>query len=75
MTKRQLVKSITSQVYKKYPEFEGVKPNVQENQIQQETYTFTFKTSIKTEDGKKIPRRVKVDVDLSGNILKIIESK
>lgn len=73
--KRHIVESVTSQILKKYPELKGVKPRVHENPIRQDTFTFTFKTDLKTDNGKKISRRIKVEADSSGNILKIVESK
>ncbi|MGD2155282.1 MAG: hypothetical protein PVG14_14840 [Anaerolineales bacterium] len=83
-----LIKSINKKVSKKFPEMLGVKPKVhkrpfseakssQQNTRFEEKLTFliTYRNTVKSSNGNKIPRWVRVVVDQNGKIIKITTSK
>jgi len=81
----KVLKSVTSQVYKRFPEFAGCKPKVRQRNSAQpksasnsSTYLLTFQSSarVTTSSGsKQIPRWVRVVVSDKGKILKVTTSR
>jgi hypothetical protein len=70
------IKSISSQVYRSFPELNGVQPEVKAAPSgSQGGYTLVYQTRVKTSTGKSILRRVKVVSSSEGQILKITSSK
>jgi hypothetical protein len=79
MDDRQL-KSISSQVSRKFPEVSGVKPNVKRQSSSKtksspSTYLITYRGKSKAADGKSITRIVRVTANDSGKIIKISTSR
>jgi hypothetical protein len=76
------LKSISSQVYRRFPEVEGSQPKVQTQAVPQAksahvttTYLIIYRGSAKTQDGKLISRTVRVVANTQGKILKITTSR
>ena len=79
MDDRQL-KSISSQVSRKFPEVAGAKPQVKRQSNQKTksspaTYLITYRGKSKTADGKSITRIVRVTANESGKIIKMSTSR
>lgn len=79
MNDRQL-KSISSQVSRKFPEVSGARPSVKrqtksKSKSSPMTYLITYRGKSKAADGKSIPRIVRVTANDSGKILKISTSR
>jgi anionic cell wall polymer biosynthesis LytR-Cps2A-Psr (LCP) family protein len=77
-----MIKSVTNQIHKKYPEFAGVAPKVRRqampkgNESASSTlYLFTFNVSAHAADNVTIPRSVRVTVNDKGKIIKITTSR
>lgn len=77
-----IIKSVTNQIYKKYPEFAGVAPKVRRqvipkgsNAVNQSIFLFTFNTTAHTDDHVVIPRSIRVTVNEKGKIIKITSSR
>lgn len=78
----KLVKSISTQIYRRFPEMFGVQPKVRlqippQGKSTQSipNYLFTYSSQAKVQDGKTIKRWVRVVVNEQGKILKITTSK
>ena len=78
----KLIKTISNQVYKRFPELSGSRPQVRrQNQPgarsapASPTYLLIYKGSAKTANGKSIPRPVRVTANTQGKILKITTSR
>jgi hypothetical protein len=76
------LKSISSQVYLRFPEVQGSQPKVQTQAVPQTkpapvstTYLIIYRGSAKTQDGKLISRTVRVVANAQGKILKITTSR
>jgi hypothetical protein len=79
MDDRQL-KTISSQVSRKFPEVAGVKPRVKRQSSQKSksspaTYLLTYRGKAKTADGKSITRIVRVTASDTGKIIKMSTSR
>lgn len=77
-----IIKSVTNQIHKKFPEFAGVAPRVRRqslpkgsNTAYQSIFLFTFNTSVHADDHVVIPRSLKVTVNEKGKIIKITSSR
>lgn len=78
MDKDWIIRAVSEHVYRKFPEFAGVKPSFKWSPHAQGnpmSCTLTFQTTVQTANGKKMPRRVKVTADAEGKILKVTSSK
>jgi hypothetical protein len=73
----RLVKSISSRVYRQFPEVKGVKPKVRLQSGSGDTskYLLTFQGEVLTSTGKAMPRLVRVVASGGGDILKITTSR
>jgi hypothetical protein len=80
------IESISNQVYRRFPEFTGVKPNVRKQpkpkseglskiSPDSENYLLTYKKDAKGPGGQIIPRCVRVVATPKGKIVKITTSK
>ncbi len=76
----KIIKTITNQVSRKFPETLGVKPNIKKRAHSksvsvEETYLLVYKGEGKNPSGKIIPRNVRVVVNGKGKIIKMTTSK
>lgn len=78
----KLIKSISSQVYQRFPELAGHQPKVirqpssKAKSLSVSTkYLLTYKGSVQAQNGTRIPRLVRVTADSNGKILKISTSR
>jgi hypothetical protein len=69
---RQLISSICTQVYRKFPETNGSQPKVTARPDDQ--FLLVFKAVATTADGRSLPRTVRVVADSKGKILKMTTS-
>lgn len=79
MDDRQL-KTISSQVSRKFPEVAGAKPRVKRQSSEKSksspaTYLLTYRGKAKTADGKSITRIVRVTASDTGKIIKMSTSR
>ncbi len=65
--------NVCTSVYHQFPEVKGVSPQVKS--LPGEKYQLVFHAKAQTEDGKSIPRTVRVVADAEGRILKISTSR
>lgn len=76
--KIETVQEISKQVYRRFPEFKGIKPKVRSQQTAQttrHTYLLTYATRAKLAEDKFLERWVRVVADEAGKIIKISTSK
>jgi hypothetical protein len=78
----EIIKSISQQIYRRFPEVSGSRPKVRKQTAPQakslETepnYLLTYQGSVVTPDGKEIPRLVRVVVNSQGKIVKVTTSR
>ena len=78
----KFIKSISNQVYRRFPELDGSAPKVQLQSVPQAKsisssakYLLTYRGKAKSPDGKTIHRLVRVIADAKGKILKITTSR
>ena len=75
------IKTISTQVYRKFPELAGVQPKVRQQQAKSApidadpTYVLTYNTKVEVRDGVSLTRLVRVVATPQGSILKITTSK
>lgn len=74
------LKSISSQVSRKFPEVAGARPQVKRQSNQKSksspaTYLITYKGKAKTADGRSITRIVRVTASDGGKIIKMSTSR
>lgn len=69
--------TVCSQIYRRFPEVDGVKPRVQVQSTTQDgaIHLLIFKGKGTTADGKPIPRIVRATVDDHGKIIKVTTSR
>lgn len=75
-----ILKRISTQVYKQFPELEGIRPKVQSQSMpkamgEQMNYLIIYKGIVKTTAGKSVQRIVRVVVTSQGKILKMTTSR
>jgi hypothetical protein len=70
---RKLIDSISKDIFRKYPEVNGIQPEVRAQG--QSLHLLIFKGKAKTEDGHSITRTVRVVVDENGKIVKTTTSR
>ncbi len=74
------LKHVSSLVYRQFPEMNGVQPKLRlqkapENIKSSPTYLLTFQTKVALQNGKSMPRYVRVVLNPQGDILKITTSR
>jgi len=69
------IKSISTHVYRKFPEMKGIKPKVRLQSTGGSKYLLTFQTVVELALGRSMPRWVRVVASDDGEILKITTSK
>lgn len=65
--------AVCASVYRQFPEVKGVTPQVKA--LPADKYQLIFHGKAKTEDGKTLPRTVRVVSDENGKILKLTTSR
>lgn len=78
--KSSAIQMVSKEVYRRFPDFAGVKPKVQAQESNagafvEKTYLLTFHHNAHLDSNKVLPRWVRVVVDESGKILKISTSR
>jgi hypothetical protein len=78
----KLIKAISNQIYRRFPEVSGSRPKITARPDSQAksmpntaTYLLTYRGTAKAPDGKLILRVVRVIVNEQGRILKMTTSK
>ncbi len=76
----QILKGISVQVYKQFPELEGTKPKVQlqtssKSSTDQKNYLLIYRGTVKTFDGRSLQRIVRIVATAQGKILKMTTSR
>ncbi len=78
----KFIKSISNQVYRRFPDLEGSKPRVRLQSAPQaksvptpQKYLLTYRGEAKSPNGNTIHRLVRVIADTKGKILKITTSR
>ena len=76
----KILKNISMQVYRHFPELEGANPKVQpqtmsKSLIEQKNYLIIYRGTIKTSEGKSMQRIVRVVATAQGKILKMTTSR
>jgi hypothetical protein len=76
----KLLKSISSQVYRRFPEVAGCQPKVQPHSGSggdnpNQTFLLIYRGTAKSPTGKSLPRIVRVTANLQGKILKVSTSR
>ncbi len=81
MMDTKTIKTISTQVYRKFPELSGVQPKVRQQQAKSAaaaanpTYVLTYNTRVEVGNGASLTRLVRVVATPEGSILKITTSK
>lgn len=70
---KQVIEKVCSEVYKQYPQYEGIQPEIKTQP--NDTHLLIFQTSGKTFNQKSIQLNIRVLVDERGDILKITSSR
>jgi hypothetical protein len=76
-----LIKSISQDVYRRFPEFAGIHPKVRAQTTQSktsgspQTYLLTYNSRVSLPDHKTLPRWVRVVANEQGKILKVTTSR
>lgn len=76
----QILKGISVQVYKQFPELEGTKPKVQlqtssKSSTDQKNYLIIYRGTVKMFDGRSLQRIVRIVATAQGKILKMTTSR
>lgn len=69
----QALQNICTEVYRRFPEVNGVRPKVRAYSGDQKLYI--FQGNVKTADGHSLPRTVRVVASSDGSIIKITTSR
>ena len=74
------VQMVSKEVYRRFPDFSGVKPKVQtqnppDSTSAGKTYLLTYHQNAKLGSGKVLPRWIRVVADEVGKIIKISTSR
>jgi hypothetical protein len=78
--KSSALSTVRKEVYRRFPEFSGVRPKVQTQRSSSakngdKTYLLTFKTKADLPGNKSMPRWVRIVANENGKILKISTSR
>jgi hypothetical protein len=79
----KIIRDVSKQVYKRFPEVNGVRPTIKKRQGEgkilagdkSSNFLLTFHGTVDVGDGKKMERWVRVVVNIRGNILKMTTSR
>ena len=74
----ELLQKINQQVYRRFPDFKGIKPKVRTQSLPEAAapnYLLTYESQASLENGKTLKRWVRVVADGKGKILKLSTSK
>jgi hypothetical protein len=74
------IQQVNQEIYRKYPEFTGVKPDIQSNAAsktagQNGGYVLTYQVQVATANDRPMTRRLRVSVSAQGKILKVSTSR
>lgn len=72
------VQKVNQEIYRRYPEFSGVRPDVQSagsSGVDKSDYLLTYKVQAVTANDRKITRILRVSVSAKGNIVKVSTSR
>ncbi len=64
---------VCTEVYRQFPEVKGASPKI--TNLPGDKYQLVFRGKVKTEDGKTLPRTVRVVADETGRIVKLSTSR
>ena len=68
--------AICRQVYSRYPAVDGVRPRITRQEDRgREQFLLLFKTTVRTDDGMRLPLTVRAVSDEKGKILKLSTSR
>ena len=77
----KIIKSISAQIYRQFPEMVGVQPKMRSRPSSQTTgskpaptFLLTYTAKVSLNGGKNLPRSVRVVVDANGKVIKISTS-
>jgi hypothetical protein len=70
---KQVIEKVCSEVYKKFPEYEGIQPEIKTQP--NDTHLLIFQTIGEIANQKSIQLRIRVLVDGRGDIVKITSSR
>jgi len=65
--------AVCNEVYRQFPEVKGASPKI--TNLPGDKYQLVFNRKVKTEDGKTLPRTVRVVADETGRIIKLSTSR
>ena len=69
----RLVDSVSQEIYRRFPDFNGVRPKVKKYTDKQ--FLLIFEKKVKLPDGKPLPKVVRVVADDKGRINKVTTSR
>lgn len=72
--KSDAIRSVCQEVYRRFPEFSGVRPRVQESSSRAGLFTLTFQTRASLSEDKILARWVRVVADNQGHITRLTTS-
>ena len=78
MMKTETVQNISKQIYRRFPEFKGIKPKVRSQATPKTgnpTFLLTYAMQARLDENRLLDRWVRVVVDEDGKIIKISTSK
>jgi hypothetical protein len=71
-----IVRNVSLEIYRRFPEFKGVSPKVQKQSASgSPVYLLIFRSQAKLGDGKTLARSVRVVVNEQGKIVKVSTSR
>ncbi len=70
---QQILASICEQVYRRFPEVAGSRPDVQDRPGSQ--YLLIFRGSAKSADGRSIAHTIRIMANATGRIVKVSSSR
>jgi hypothetical protein len=79
--KAELINQIAKQIYRRYPEFDGIRPRTRVQtppegaRSTEKTYLLIFSKKATLGDGKILTRALRVVTDLNGKIIKVTTSR
>jgi hypothetical protein len=74
------VQQVNQEIYRKYPEFNGIKPDIQSSPTaktasQNGGYLLTYQVQVVAANDRRITRWLRVNVSAQGKILKVSTSR
>ena len=78
----EVIQIVNKEIYRRFPEVNGKKPKVVQQQLsqarsigKQPTYLLTYQSRVKLQNNKSLPYWVRVVVNTQGKILKLSTSR